>query len=348
MCTHTPHARAYLCIWAESSPLAAASHDSFAHAYQEYLSSSRETMSDEDRFRWLTCMDYYLSWHHEVGGKPEWTAMVDHRLSRVMYPIDIDKVTGIDPKSQGKAPVPVHFKFSDHEASDLQKQLLSEFGVLAINHTDEHSPFVLKELLFLLRNGIGKKLTRGLPSLHYLFAFSGHDPKKEIAAFHYQMKAISVGGMSSYPAGTDSANLSAESRMDLLLALAHEIGHAFIFDHVSPRELIQVARDFGHWNLPSSDPAPKTLYDEVFFQPMSKPSRSIENLTTEYAANNIHEWFAEAFAAKVLLDLGEAGRLGNNWRPTLIKSHDRDTYWTDYNKLAPNFRNWLQRKIRSI
>src|SRR3990167_9301202 len=51
------------------------------------------------------------------------------------------------------AAIPSEFRISRPHTGELQAQLFHEFGLLAIDKTDEHSAIVLRNLLFLLRNG---------------------------------------------------------------------------------------------------------------------------------------------------------------------------------------------------
>src|SRR4029077_5876655 len=113
-----------------------------------------------------------------------------------------------------------------------QKELFREFKILAIDHPDLHSPEVLKELLFLLRHGFPPGTMKDLKDIRYLFAFSGHDPQENSAAYHRVAHAISVGGIKSF-----NHPLPLAGRIHLLGTLAHEIGHAFVFENMSPGEL---------------------------------------------------------------------------------------------------------------
>lgn len=243
-----------------------------------------------------------------------------------------------------------------------QEALYREFGLLALDHSDEHASSVLDELLLVLREGLepGTRLPR---EVKVVYAFKGHDRIVDIAAYHRQAGALSIGGVHAYGEGT----LDPHDRMRVAAAFAHELGHAIVFARLTGLELSEIGRRFGHWsNVPTDEKAP-SLLSKSLLEPhplqglMRLGSRSTDesrsfvqlslwsmtNLTSEYAGTNLHEWFADAFAASVLHRLGEKGRLGPVWRPLLTRLPERaGGYWVNYNNLSPGFRRWLDRRFK--
>lgn len=294
-------------------------------------------VTENDRYRWLTCVLFYVSQDTNGNGFPDWTAIIDNQPAKVLYPgeddIDGDGITNIldpDPLSKDRFSklnpneIPAHLKIND----ESQEILFREFGVLAINHTDEHSPALLKELVNLLRHGFTEKWVKNLKNLKYVYAFLGHDSEHKIAAYHWNAKALSVGGIHAY-----KKDLSTEQKTELKAALAHEIGHAALLEKLSVNELAEAGKKFGGWNL-SQEVSPVSFYAKIFFAPYSfGRDYKKNNIVSAYALTNIHEWFADSFAAHVVNKLGEV---------FLIQKR-KD--WADYGNLTTAYRHWLDTKI---
>jgi hypothetical protein len=286
------------------------------------------------------CIAYYSQFKHR--GIPDWTSKVDGQTSEVLYPNNPDWDgdgtpnvldpapfdAGISQARLAKNGVPVHLMLKNPEAAKVQGRLWRDFKIMAIDHTDSHSAEVLKAVELVLRNGLSFDVRTHLKSVRYIYAFQGHDPSFNIAAYHRQMNALSIGGVSAY--GNSHVPLDRATRIGVLAAIAHELGHAYIFDQMSPRQLTEIGARFGQWRTSAdTQPAPRDFLDEVLFRehPLhhlaqlagrdpinglqfinSKLWRDV-NLTSEYATTNIHEWFADAFAAAILQRLGEKGDL---------------------------------------
>lgn len=321
------------------------------------------------------CIAYYLKLDTDNDGVPDWTAKIDGALSNVLYPddddIDGDGVVNVldpqplDPKIS-KSPLaanglPAHLAMAG-KAGRVQGELYKRYGIIAINHTDIHSPLVLEALLLVMEKGIPPATLKSIHSLRYVYAFKGHDPQVNIAAYHRQAKAISIGGMNSY--GDDE--LSSPLKIKVIAAFAHEVGHAFLFDRMSGGELKEIGTRFGRWKIPSSDEKETDLHSNTFFRghPLLRLARMGRldsqakssfirkdlwrslNLTSQYAATNLHEWFAESFAASVLQKLGENGHLGEGWRDKLERLPEHSNgYWVNYNNLSEDFRRWIDARI---
>lgn len=319
-----------------------------------YLAWRQEhALPAEERREWLSCLDFYTSRDSDKDGIPDWSALADGMPASVLYPRDEDLDGDGIPNLLDPAPwnpticgdtapgeVPAHLRSASKAAALLQEKLFRKFGILAVDHTDEHAPTVLANLIYLLES---------LPSgtagknLRYIFAFTGHDDRYDMAAFHVQAKAISVAGRSAF----GEAVRVPDTR--ILATLAHEIGHAFLFEHTSPAELRLVAEKFGGWRTAFGEKTAPGFYAPVFLLPHPANGRQCCNLISRLAAQNVHEWFAEAFTAAVLLRLGAARLLGADWRRQLRYFPGRkEEYWFDYGSLSRGLAVWFEKKIFTV
>jgi hypothetical protein len=191
-----------------------------------------------------------------------------------------------------------------------------------------------------------------LKNLRYLYAFAGHDRKVDIAAYHWAAKSISIGGASAFPGpGSEGHDIH------ILEALAHEIGHAFLLERFQPEEVREIAERFGSWKF-LAKAGKESLYSAAFFRPhplyrkpgkKRVPASSIpgkdSNIVSNYALTNAHEWFAEAFSAAVMQELGRRGLLGISWQDKLRERPKKREGWADYNNLSDSFRSWLEQRM---
>lgn len=329
----------------------------FPRFYQNWLKSHAEELSENNRYLWLQCLLFYTSLDTNQNGLPDWSAIVDHQPARILYPQDPDQdgdgisnVLDSDPLipeknkiKQNKVKIPAHLKIDSQKrpaVSQLQKQLYKDFGILAVDHTDEHSPVVLRELLFLLQKSFSKKIISDL-KINYIYAFSGHDPIRTTASYHPLASAISIGGMKSYP----NNEIDIQTKINLLSALSHEIGHAILMQKINPVDLAQISSQFSNWKEINNSDLSDLFFSPVFFEPY--PLKQRRNIVSQYAMKNRHEWFAESLTASVLNELGKSGALDNNWQSTLKRtSSDRSEYWVDYTNINHDFQDWLQHLIR--
>ncbi len=341
--------------------------ENFPRLYKTWLILHRNELLERERFAWLSCLAYYVNIDTNKNGIPDWTAIVDNEPTRILYPQDPD-MDG-DGSSNVLDPSPLDakikannlaFKLPNHLKLDLknnsaaykvQKKLFTEFGIVAIDHTDSHSSVVLLELLKLLESAFPRNLVSNLKGLRHIYAFLSHDSLNNIASFHREANAISIGGHHSY----SERPLSPPERVDLVAALAHEIGHVYLFEKLSALKLADLAERFGGWKgLARSDIS--SFYSQVFFMP--SPFQTLylnatdqelkrKNVISEYAMTNIHEWFAESFSAVILFNLGSASYFGPiDWQKLLVKSPQRHfEYWNDYNKVSMGFRLWLNARL---
>lgn len=309
----------------------------------------------------------------------DWTGMIAGHPSSILYPND-DDLDGdgvgnlLDPEplnpevSRSRLAqngVPQHLSI-EGEAGELQGRLYKEHHILAVNHTDQHSVEVLRAMILLLEKGMPKKLWKSIDSAQVIYAFKGHDPKINIAAYHRNAKALSIGGVSSYASNA----IDNHQRIRILSSLAHEIGHAFIFDRMTPSELKDLGVTHGGWKPAFEDASAQSFMDRAFFR--AHPLKSLTrvdratgikdqkitaqkfiekedwqgvSLTSEYAASNLHEWFAESFSATLMNRLGEEGHLGQDWKKNITRLPEvSGGYWVNYNNLSNQIRNWIEQK----
>lgn len=216
----------------------------------------------------------------------------------------------------------------------LRRALEEEFGLKAEDKTDRHSPRVLHNLLLLLREGFPSGSMRSLSSLRSFYAYAGHDTRYDLAAYHEKEKAISIGG---------AAVWSGKEATDFLIlsTLAHEIGHAWVFGKLSAPELARLGEEEGGWiKLPGSE----GLKAEAFLAGHPNPAAAGLSITSKLASRNVHEWFADAFAAAAMHRLGEKGLLGENWKKKLRGKIGRHS-WVDYGRLQPGLRAKLEAQL---
>lgn len=239
---------------------------------------------------------------------------------------------------------------------DLTQLIQQKYGITALDKTDHHSSTVLEALLFLLDNAISPKEFRQMGHFRYLYAYLGHDDRFDIAAFHPEEDAISIGGRSTY-----SEN-NRDELIPIVSALAHELGHVFLLKEISATELRVLAVQEGGWPKSYLNRKPADLASSLFFEPHPSQNQIRElsrtgaiptenwreiNMSSAYGSENINEWFAEAFAAFLLNRLGKKGLLGLHWQDKLkTMPRGKAEYWSNYNNLTPQLDNWFARRLQ--
>lgn len=339
----------------------------FIEAFLQW--NSRHPSMDPSRLsKLLSCLAHYMKQDTNGDQKPDWTAVIDGRFSTLLFPFDedidgdgIENVLDPDPfdaKVQGSLShngIPPHLRMLDSRGP-LQLSLFKEFGIIAVDQSDRHTKSVLQTLLDLLRYGLPHGLVRHLPRLKYIYASDLHDAEVNVAAYHYQIKTLTIGGEESY----GDEPLSRSMRQELLGTLAHEIGHAVLLQLFTAEELKRVATRHGGWvqDFSPETRAIETLFDSFFFSPhplmqdsrtdsVEKPSLLPAGFPSQYALTNVHEWFAESFAAYALQELGRKGHLGSGWRKALAKE-SRSFGWRKLHHLNGEFRSWLKSRLLSV
>lgn len=325
-------------------------------AFKNWESTHPDELTPAAKLDWLHCLSFYSRQDTDGDGISDWSALSDGKPATTLFALDEDidgdgtpNILDPDPfdrRIQYAGPtgsVPAHLKITRAITSELQEKLFSEFGILAIDHTDEHSPLVLEQLLFLLRNALHRDSVRALNSFGYLYAFEGHDSKVDLAAYHHQARAISIGGLSAYPVTGRGADAP---QVDILATLAHELGHAFIFAKLSPRELREVSERFGGWTPVFAGVTPPHLHSAPFFRGRGRSPASAPTVST-YSETGVHEWFADSFAAFVLKRLGQRGKLGQDWTGKLtVNPRNSRAYKADFNRLSPEFSAWFDKRLK--
>lgn len=310
-------------------------------------------MSDVQRYAWLQCLAYYTSMDTDRDGTPDWSTIIDHQPAKTLFAADADQDGDGLPNMYDPQPlirnnsaemaltgIPPHLKFDAQKRPEefrLQQQLYREFKIIAVDHTDEHTTSVLRELLFLLQKAYSKRFVSGLKNVRFVYAFAGHDHGGRMAAYHWQAQALSFGGKSVYP----NAELSSQARLELLSAFAHEIGHAVLFEKMQAGQLADVSSHFSDWRKIKKNQLKADFFSPVFFEAF--PNKQGRNFVSQYAMVNRHEWFAESMTASVLNKLGTAGLLRADWKSALLKpGFNSLQYWADYTKISDDFLDWFR------
>lgn len=327
--------------------------EEFPKLYRFWLQTHSSSLTEAERYEWLYCLYHYVKMDTNRNGIPDWTAIVDHQPSKILFPEDPDQdgdgiINVLDPdplsstieKKISSDEIPKHLKIKRPDVAIIQEKIFKEFGIIAIDHTDEHSPVVLTELLSVLEKGISKGFA--LKNLRYIYAFASHDPLRNIASYHWQAQALSVGGIASYRDSTATE----QNKIDLIAALSHEIGHAILFEKLTARNLADLAQKFAGWDPLSQSELSDSFFSAGFFKPYSFKQR--KNIVSEYSMVNRHEWFAESFAGAILNRMGRKGFLGEGWRKLLEKKSIEPSggYWVNYNNINLGFCDWFEKLMR--
>lgn len=282
-------------------------------------------------------------------GISDWTFIVDHRLSTVLYPNDQDidgdgventldprpfefdqpikKVThSNDTPAWPPKKIPEHLRMTDSR-SHLQKKLFLQHQILAIDQSDRHSSWVLDNLILILENALPHKWH--INNLRFVYASLEHDSEVNLAFYSPHLKAMSVGGKSSY----DSSTNTRADRINLLFTLAHEIGHAYVLDKMRPHDLWQWGIQFAFSKKIDHSPAQihsfyagplMTSLDQIILKDSSKTNILLKNLVSSYSKTNIHEWFADAFAYILLNHLASKKLIPLNWFKVLAERNSSE------------------------
>ncbi len=126
---------------------------------------------------------------------------------------------------------------------------------------------------------------------------------RELAAYLPALNVISV---------SQSADLNAAPLRRIVF---HELGHAFVLNHVSPTALCNWAKTASPWRSQSLDcESVRSHYDSVLRTPhplVSAPASFLDSsaeIPSRYSMESIHEYFAESFST--WLEHGQAaGRI---------------------------------------
>lgn len=245
---------------------------------------------------WLNCVNNFLAIDTDGDGIGDWTAIVDGMPSRILYPLDDDidgdgiiNLLDEDPYKANVKKVeliPSHLRHGP-DTFEWQKKIQKSIGIIVVNHTDDHHPDVLKTFFEVTKMFPFKKIfKKGAPKV--LYAMKGRNPFGQIASYHPSANAIALPGKSSY-----GKSLSRSEICHLTSAIIHEIGHFYLINNIHAAELIRIANGYGSWNF--IDLSVNDIWDKKFHGPYGGPLEFV----SIYATTNVHEWFAEHFAAYV-------------------------------------------------
>lgn len=250
---------------------------------------------------WVTCIRKYIFVDSDNDGIFDWTAIVDGKPSQKLFPldpdIDGDGIQNLYDENPYKKDslnlvklIPKHLEMKKSNIL-LQRKVKSDFGILIVDHSDTHHLEVMKLINKTFQITSISNILKKSKQIKIIYAMRGRNPDAKIAAYHPSAQAISLPGVHRY----DHA-LSVKEQCQLMAALIHEIGHAYLFEHITVEELTSIASTYGQWKIPRFSRI--TLMDKVFQQKLFN-KKSQENCVSDYAEENIHEWFAENFAAYI-------------------------------------------------
>lgn len=312
--------------------------------WRNLLSFNSRYRSLHERNLLFQCILNFLRMDTDKDGTPDWTAIVDRKVSALLYPYDADidgdgienvldadpmlKSASLETQAVKTGKIPPHLRARSQAVRYWQEKLWHEYQILAIEHTVSHSPAVLRELYFLLKYTLPPGFKRRLANVQYLYAFASHDANYNIAAYHKQLHAISIGGRGTYP---DS--LTGDDRNRLLHALAHELGHAFLLQNFSAADFKALVRRNGWNKVIRKETEVQSLYDAAFFLPHpEEPESTLDSdkrFVSAYSFKNAHEWFAELFATALLSILEIPGPTLPEKRSTrfFTRQHQADLFF---------------------
>jgi len=254
--------------------------------------------NEKQRNNWLKCIRQFIFLDTNKNGVPDWTALVDGRPGRTIFPLDPDIdgdgiINILDPDPYGNLDINTNKLIPDHlkvgaSMQYWQERLWRDQGILAINHTDEHLPDALGIIYATLQLKSIRNWQHATRGLNVIYAFGERNSALAVAAYHPTAHAISIPGK----IGFESKNLSPLHKCKFVSSVLHELGHALLFGTVTSSELRDNAIRLGGWDLPER-------MERGVLSPILFDSTHHENtkFVSDYAGTNVHEWFAESFAA---------------------------------------------------
>lgn len=265
-------------------------HGNFTKIYERFKPQFSTAQAEVE---YLSCIYRYLQMDTDGDGIKDWKIASHQQLFSHLLPLDDDwdndGISNLFDKMPLKKSknlegyLPSHLQLSVKKSSrlnQLQEKIYSTCNVLAINHTDTHSERVLETFLEVCKPALSAFKSK--PYNFVLYAFSSHSIKGDIiAAFHAESNFMSIGG----------SLFALKDIEKIKMTMAHEIGHYFTFNYLTPKELALAAARFGHWDIDSDTST--SFFDPEFLKPSQKTSGFFPTL---YARTNIHEWFSEVFA----------------------------------------------------
>lgn len=265
-------------------------HDNFPAIYERFKPSFRTVNAEK---AYLQCVLSYISMDSDRDGIRDWKISSDEQLFSHLLPLDDDwdndGVLNLFDKAptkkskKNRESIPPHLRLAASKNSilnALQDKIYSKCHVLALHHTDTHSEANLSLFLDVCTPALAT--FKNKPYNFVLYAFSSHSIKGDIvASFYAESNFMSIGG----------ELFESKNKENLKLTIAHEIGHYFTFNYLTPKELAVAAARFGKWGI--ANPSPTSFFDPQFLKPSQTEAGFFPSL---YARTNIHEWFGEVFA----------------------------------------------------
>ncbi len=271
-----------------------AHHQNFASIYARFKPQFKNSQHE---LRHLECVYRHLQLDADKDGIKDWKIVSDQQLFSHLLPQDMDwDNDGVEniydsrplkrdhaKRNRRRSEIPSHLLLSKERSSrlnQLQDQIYKKCHVLAVNHTDRHSAKMLDLFLTVCKPALGA--FRNGAHNFILYAFSSHATKGDIvASFYAESNFMSIGGKAFTIKNDETTKLT----------IAHEIGHYFTFNYLTPTELAIAAARFGHWNVDSHNS--HSFFDSQFLKPAEGGTGFFPTL---YARTNIHEWFSEIYA----------------------------------------------------
>lgn len=266
-------------------------HENFAAIYKRF---KPHFTSQQKEAEYLSCVFSYTQLDHDGDGIKDWKIVSHHQLHSHLLPNDEDwdndgvaNIFDSHPLTKNKKSaslIPSHLQLSsikNARLNALQKEIYATCHVLAVNHTDAHSVPLLETFLEVCKPTLAS--FKNKPYNFVLYAFASHSTKGDVvASFYAESNFMSIGG-----------TLSSKNDLDKLrMTLAHEIGHYFTFNYLTPKELAIAAARFGHWHVDTESSS--SFFDAQFLKPSQQTTGFFPSI---YARTNIHEWFSEVFAS---------------------------------------------------
>jgi hypothetical protein len=286
----------------------------------------------------------------DQDGQPDWSESLDHVANTWLVPGDqdidgdgVDNIIDSDP-FDGRIPQ-VQERFPPHlffgplgisgggkiEVKESQLQLFKSTGLIAVNARSWHSPRNLRTLeevwLLIKRFAAPDKFKE----LRYVIADDDIASRGMTAYYSKDLRALIV-------ASPKESGLSRLQELELqrqvLQTMAHEIGHAFAFSSLTPRDLAEVSSRMGPWQRLKNNSFTSFFSPDFFKRHWLSSAtemslREFKNIPSRYSLQNIHEWFAESFSSTISSLANESDSDSQQLRPA-----------------TPAFRLWLMKKFR--
>lgn len=188
--------------------------------------------------------------------------------------------------------VPAHtltgFKHQDSEAAQLQQQIYKRYGILTANLSSTLSVRTLRTLIKVFEAFHIRPEHPLATRLKHIFA-SGEISRRGAHGYYIEpIATIMLPG--------EDHEISQWNDIQLIELIAHEIGHAAVFTFFSPHEFVRFGRKYGGWQALNHE---DSFYSLDLRTKMFRGPKMDNAMPSQYAKLNLHEWFAEVFAAFV-------------------------------------------------